>query len=87
MDATKAPYYNTAMLDCHAQSVQQMGGILELTFEVIDLTKMTDAVYQQMAQQLYQINTQRGVPVLLRWCHEMNGEVVGVHAVEQRDTP
>ncbi|KAJ3030572.1 hypothetical protein HDV00_008845 [Rhizophlyctis rosea] len=74
VDATKTPPYNTGMLDWHAQTVQQMGGILEVTFEVIDLTKMTDAIYDMIAKQLYQVNSQRGVPVLLRWCHEMNGD-------------
>ncbi|KAJ3056069.1 hypothetical protein HK097_008197 [Rhizophlyctis rosea] len=68
------PPYNTAMLAWHAQAVQQMGGILEITFEVLDLTRMTDAVYEQMAQQLREINEKNGVPVFLRWCHEMNGD-------------
>ncbi|KAJ3295588.1 hypothetical protein HK104_002492 [Borealophlyctis nickersoniae] len=70
--------YNRAMLDWHAQSVQQHGGTLAVTMEVVvPLTELTDAIYDMIAQHLRDINSKQGVPVFLRWCHEMNGDWTG----------
>jgi hypothetical protein len=56
-----------------AQQVAQAGGVLVLTLEPHDgLAAVTDAVIADVVDLLAEIN-QDGVPVLLRFAHEMNG--------------
>ncbi len=61
------------MFEWHAQEVQRTGGILALTLQPLGLLEITDAQYEIVAQACYNINTKYGVPLFLRWGHEMNG--------------
>ncbi|KAJ3129992.1 hypothetical protein HK098_007258 [Nowakowskiella sp. JEL0407] len=67
--------YNVALVQWHAEEVQRVGGILELTIEpVSDLSTFTDDLFLRLANHCRSINEKNGVPILLRWGHEMNGD-------------
>lgn len=73
MDTT--PPYDFNSLNWFGSEVGKVGGILEVTMAPTStLPELSDAVLDQFAQQLYDINSRYGVPVLLRWGHEMNGD-------------
>ncbi|KAJ3114084.1 hypothetical protein HDU96_002579 [Phlyctochytrium bullatum] len=61
----------------HGYEVQKIRGILELTLEPIsDIAEIPDELYDNIAKELRDINADKGVPVLLRYGHEMNGDWV-----------
>lgn len=67
----------------HAQQVGDIGGIFALTIEPIDIANVPQSLLEQVAQTCYQIN-KNGVPMFLRYGHEMNGDWTdyGVHPVD-----
>ncbi|KAJ3024544.1 UNVERIFIED_CONTAM: hypothetical protein HDU68_008027 [Siphonaria sp. JEL0065] len=67
--------YDSAMLDWFAQEVGRVGGILELSMQPnASLSTFTSDMYEKLATQLLEINTKYGLPVFLRYGHEMNGD-------------
>ncbi|KAJ1552035.1 hypothetical protein HK405_012931 [Cladochytrium tenue] len=69
------PVYDTNMLNWFASEVAKVGGILEVTMApTSNISEVSDAAMLTLAQQLRDININRGVPVLLRYGHEMNGD-------------
>ncbi|KAJ3309574.1 hypothetical protein HDU76_003577 [Blyttiomyces sp. JEL0837] len=67
--------FDPTLINWFGSEVGKVGGILELTIEPIsDITQFTDAVLDSLAQSLYKVNTQYGIPILLRFAHEMNGD-------------
>ncbi|MFI7586718.1 glycoside hydrolase family 26 protein [Spongisporangium articulatum] len=67
------PDGDRARIDSAAAQVRRNGGVLLLTLEPGGgLDTMTDPVIAQLVRELAQLN-RRGVPVVLRFAHEMNG--------------
>ncbi|KAI8618754.1 glycoside hydrolase superfamily [Chytriomyces sp. MP71] len=77
-DADMTGYYDRNSLNWFGSEVGKVGGILELTMQpsTPDLSRYNDSMFDVLAQQLYTINSQYGVPILLRFGHEMNGDWV-----------
>ncbi|KAJ3114083.1 hypothetical protein HDU96_002578 [Phlyctochytrium bullatum] len=77
LDPTRAQPFDYNMLMWHASEVQLVKGILELTIEpIVDIAQIKDETYDQIAGWARDINVQKGVPILLRFGHEMNGNWV-----------
>jgi hypothetical protein len=74
-DPTIARYVDYDMLEWHAQEVQQIGGSLAVTFEPSALTQITDQMISELADRCLLINSKYGVPLFVRWGHEMNGNL------------
>ncbi|KAJ3172788.1 hypothetical protein HK101_011126 [Irineochytrium annulatum] len=65
--------YNT--INWFGSLVGKNGGILELTMEpTTTMAELKDDVMDAVAQQCLRINKEYGVPILLRFGHEMNGQ-------------
>ncbi|KAJ1542874.1 hypothetical protein HK096_008987, partial [Nowakowskiella sp. JEL0078] len=77
LDATKGngSEYDVNLVNWHAQQIQLAGGgFFELTIEPIsDLAGLTDELFTRIATQCRVINEKYGIPILLRFGHEMNG--------------
>ncbi|KAJ1534117.1 hypothetical protein HK096_004292 [Nowakowskiella sp. JEL0078] len=77
IDGSKATgqEYDANLVIWHGQQISLAGGgVLELTIEPIsDISKLTDDLLNRIATQCRTINQQYGVPILLRYGHEMNG--------------
>jgi hypothetical protein len=63
-----------AHFDWHAQEVAKVGGILSFTIEPIALAQVTEAHMLELARRCVKANSEYGVPMYLRWGHEMNGD-------------
>jgi hypothetical protein len=51
------------------------GALFEVTMEpVMEDFVMSDEDVNEIADFMYLVNTRYGLPVLFRWCHEMNGD-------------
>lgn len=75
VDGTMTPQFDNKMLIWFGQQVSAVGGILSVTIEVVsNLETLPDETYDSIARTLTHINTVYGTPVLLRYCHEMNGD-------------
>jgi hypothetical protein len=61
------------MIEWHVQQVQQAGGMFELTMEPNNIDGIPDAILEEFALKMREYNERYGVPILLRWGHEMNG--------------
>lgn len=61
------------MMIWYASQVAIVGGILSLTMQPYQMD-LPDSVLQEFANKCYEINSHYGVPILLRWAHEMNGK-------------
>jgi hypothetical protein len=65
------------MIEWNAQMVRQVGSVLELTLMPdVSPELIQPQVYGQFAKFLKRINYEYGVPVLLRFMHEMNGNLL-----------
>ncbi|TPX58495.1 mannan endo-1,4-beta-mannosidase [Powellomyces hirtus] len=65
---------SSEMLSWHGEQVREVGGILALTLEPIGaLGGLTDAGIAVVVKKLRELND-LGVPIILRFGHEMNGE-------------
>ncbi|KAJ3097272.1 hypothetical protein HDU97_005046 [Phlyctochytrium planicorne] len=65
------------LLAWHGAEVKLIQGMLELTIEpVTDIDGIPDSLYDKIAQKLRDVNVAQGVPILLRFGHEMNGDWV-----------
>jgi beta-mannanase len=51
-------------------------GSLAVTFEPSALSQITDAQIEQLADRCLELNSKYGVPLYLRWGHEMNGILI-----------
>jgi hypothetical protein len=75
MNAGNTPMYDKNLLNWFGSEVGKVGGMLELTMAPdSDLTSLPDSVFDQLAQQCKDINTRYGVPILLRFGHDMNSK-------------
>ncbi|KAI8809677.1 glycoside hydrolase superfamily [Cladochytrium replicatum] len=62
------------MANWFAQTTSEVNGILELTvMPNVTLSSFTQATWDNLAILMYRMNTRHGVPILLRFAHEMNG--------------
>ncbi|KAJ3306440.1 hypothetical protein HDV03_005050 [Kappamyces sp. JEL0829] len=62
------------IIEWNCQQVGQLGGVLELTLmPTIRASEIPDNFYAVFAQFMRRMNSQYGVPILLRFMHEMNG--------------
>ena len=75
LDPTKTPAFNTSLFEWHAQEVQRIGGMLSITMQPTSLPDTTDEMLQALAQMCYLVNTKYGVPLFMRYGHEMNGKL------------
>jgi hypothetical protein len=73
-DPTIAKYVDYEMLEWHAQQVRLVGGALAMTFEPSSLGQITDQMINELAEKCLMINSKYGVPMYVRWGHEMNGD-------------
>jgi hypothetical protein len=60
-------------LKWHAEEVARQNSILALTIEPTDMDGPSDALFEQIARECRRIN-EMGVPMFLRYGHEMNGD-------------
>ncbi|KAI9346773.1 glycoside hydrolase superfamily [Zopfochytrium polystomum] len=75
MNMNTNPPYDTNSLNWFGSEVGRVGGILEVTMAPTSpISELSDNVLDTFAKQLLDINSRYGVPVLLRWGHEMNGD-------------
>ncbi|KAI9325510.1 glycoside hydrolase superfamily [Zopfochytrium polystomum] len=75
MNMDTNPPYDQNSLNWFGSEVARVGGILEVTMAPTSpLEQLPDNVLDAFAKQLLDINSRYGVPVLLRWGHEMNGD-------------
>ncbi|KAI8800658.1 glycoside hydrolase superfamily [Cladochytrium replicatum] len=76
LDPAAANPLNRDLINWHAQQVELVnGGVLELTIEPLtaDPSTIRASIYSDIADLCRNINEKYGVPILLRWGHEMNG--------------
>ncbi|KAI9323014.1 glycoside hydrolase superfamily [Zopfochytrium polystomum] len=75
MNMNTNPPYDQNSLNWFGSEVGRVGGILEVTMAPTSpLDELADNVLDAFAKQLLDINSRYGVPVLLRWGHEMNSD-------------
>ena len=74
-DVTVNPPYDPSLLNWFGSEVGKIGGMLELTMAPVNqpLSIITNDAIAILAKQCLDVNTRYGVPILLRWGHEMNG--------------
>ncbi|KAJ3081252.1 hypothetical protein HK102_002476 [Quaeritorhiza haematococci] len=74
LDPTVAQPYPPDMLNWFGSEVQRINGILQVTLEpVVPMAQVPDSVLEQFALQCKDINEKMGVPLMIRYGHEMNG--------------
>lgn len=74
LDDTANPPLDWALLDWHGYQVQLIGGIFQLTLQpTAAIATVSDLTLTNIAKKCVEIN-QKGVPILLRYGHEMNGD-------------
>jgi hypothetical protein len=56
----------------HSQEIERVNAIFQLTIEPVDIENIPDSILDDIAQRCLAINS-RGVPMFLRYGHEMNG--------------
>lgn len=67
--------FSQGILEWNVQLVQKVGGILELTLQPdVKADQIQDAFFTNLALFLRRMNSQYGVPILLRFMAEMNGK-------------
>ncbi|CAM6054319.1 unnamed protein product [Sphagnum tenellum] len=76
IDPTKTPAYDVNMLNWFGQQTAFTGGFLLLTIEPLtpDFSTISDEIMDTLARQCRDINAKLGVPILMRFGHEMNGD-------------
>jgi hypothetical protein len=74
-DPTQQKIVDYDILDWHGQQVRLTGGMLAVTFEPSALDQITDPMIEELAQRCKKINEDYGVPLFVRWGHEMNGMI------------
>jgi hypothetical protein len=67
------PPIDYKMFEWHAQQVQLVGGIFMITLQPIDIDKITDDMIIFLSEFCLKINSKYGVPIFMRYAHEMNG--------------
>lgn len=75
MDHTKDPAVDYKMFEWHAQQVKLTGGMLAITIEPSNLDLITPKMIDDLAKNCYLVNSKYGVPLFLRFGHEMNGKL------------
>ncbi|KAI8894681.1 glycoside hydrolase superfamily [Globomyces pollinis-pini] len=81
--------FESGMIEWQAQLLHNLGMIMELTLEpTVTPQELSDEILEEFAIFMRHINTKYGIPVLLRFMHEMNGNWMpyGMRPVEQIDT-
>ncbi|KAJ3273458.1 serine palmitoyltransferase, long chain base subunit [Terramyces sp. JEL0728] len=81
--------YEENIIEWQAQLMQEQGGMLEVTLQpTIRADELGTDILQQFAIFMRKVNSKYGVPVLLRFMHEMNGNWMpyGFQPVEQKKT-
>ncbi|KAH9244623.1 hypothetical protein BASA81_017955 [Batrachochytrium salamandrivorans] len=73
-DSTLAVPFDYNLLTWHVWQVSLVGGIFELTIQPVSIDTIPDTMLDQFAQSLRDLNAKYGVPILLRYGHEMNGD-------------
>lgn len=63
------------MFDYFAQEVSRIKGILQISVMPTDMANIPDQAYTSFADHCYRINRNLGVPILLRYGPEMNGNI------------
>ena len=76
MDSNRSPTFNVSLFEWHAQQVQEIGGILAMTIQPEQISNISDAQIEELANQCYRVNTLYGVPLFMRFAHEMNGLIM-----------
>ncbi|KAL2911708.1 hypothetical protein HK105_208809 [Polyrhizophydium stewartii] len=74
LDPSLSQPFDYDLLTWHVWQVSLVGGIFELTIEPMAIDTTSDAILDQLAQTLRDLNSKYGVPILLRYGHEMNGD-------------
>ena len=70
--AFPAPYQRN-ILEWFAQETSKIGAILQLSVQPFDIATLPLTTLQALADDCARINQFYGVPILLRYGHEMNG--------------
>ncbi|KAI8825416.1 glycoside hydrolase superfamily, partial [Chytriomyces cf. hyalinus JEL632] len=75
--------FDASMLNWFGSEAGYVGAMLELTLNppkdmrIADLKDLTPAMYDGISKACQTINQRYGVPIFLRWAHEMNGDWYG----------
>lgn len=74
MDPSLSPTFNYSLFEWHAQEIQRIGGIMAMTMQPTVISNISDAQIEELANQCLRVNTVYGVPLFMRFAHEMNGD-------------
>ena len=61
------------MLEWHAQEVNRVGAILQLSVDPVNVGSMPVSAITELADQCKAINDKYKLPIILRYGHEFNG--------------
>ena len=64
---------NASILEWHAQEVNRVGAILQLSVDPVNVGSMPMSVINELADQCKAINDKYKLPIILRYRHEFNG--------------
>jgi hypothetical protein len=71
--------YEKSMMLWMAQETAQLGSILQLTvMPSVAVERVPDKLLYAMAETFKEINDKYKVPLMVRYCHEMNGKLRGM---------
>lgn len=79
--------FEANIIEWNAQLMRDQGGMLEITLmPIVSVEMIPTATYTAFAKLMRRVNSIYGVPVLLRFMHEMNGPWMpyGMKPIEQR---
>lgn len=75
LDPTMKKWIDQDMILWHASEIQKIGGMFMLTIEpVVPMDQILPSHVEEIAKLMHRVNFDMGVPVLLRYGHEMNGD-------------
>ncbi len=67
------PAFDRSMIDWHASEIRAAQAMMQLTVMPENIETMSQAVINEFAAYVADINRRFEVPILLRYGHEMNG--------------
>ncbi|KAI8902429.1 glycoside hydrolase superfamily [Globomyces pollinis-pini] len=74
MDPTQNPVIPYNLFEWNGQLCRDVSAILSMTIQPVEVAQITDKMVEDLARVCYKINSEYGVPIMLRFGHEMNGD-------------
>jgi hypothetical protein len=64
------------MINWHASEIRIVQAMMQLTVLPMNIETMSQAVIDEFATFMAEVNSRFDVPILLRYGHEMNGNII-----------